>query len=197
MTRRDARRMVVVVLLIWSRQRDQRRSELRYQASRRERLSRCGANPGTGKSGFELFVGGHGRAVRNHGNCRLTAQRGRCRTIVSRIYAVTGRGAGDLSAVVAPTEGDPRPTLPGLVLHVSRLVELFVVIDAVGKAVRPDRGAKSSYLRRKEARGHAGENNARAQAMNFRHAKAAGVAGNFRAVPLDGKRNRGIAEHAE
>src|SRR5580698_7232153 len=179
MARRDARRVVVVILLIRSGQRDQRRCELRYQARVWKCLSRRGANAGAGKSGFELFVGGHERTVGDHGNRRLTAQRRRCRAIVPRIHSVAGRGPSDLSAVIAPTEGHPGTTLPRLVLHVSRLIEFFVMIDAEGKSVGANRRAQSAHLRREKARGHARENNASAYAMNLRHAQAASYAGNL------------------
>src|SRR6058998_1208541 len=65
------------------------------------------------------------------------------------------------ATVVSPIEAEPRPVFLRLVLYVSRLVELFVVIDAewgdIASATPRRDSAGSSKLRVEKPGGNAGE----------------------------------------
>src|ERR1700722_10996789 len=72
---------------------------------------------------------------------------------IGAVTSSTRRWTSHQPIVIPPVEAHPRTTLPGLVLHVSRHVELFVVIDTEG----PHCGrhcAGSSDLRREDSGGH-------------------------------------------
>ena len=83
------------------------------------------------KAGLKFLVGGKwDSGPICHGDGRLPVEHGRLRAVVEIGDSVAGHGAGDQSAVVAPVEAKPRPTLPGcLVLHVRGHVKGFVVVD--------------------------------------------------------------------
>src|SRR5580692_6670494 len=113
-----------------------------------------------GESGLILLIGAQGvseNILQQDG--RLPANCGRLGTIVARIRPVTGRVASHQAAIVAPVEPDPWPSLPGLVLQVSCLVELFVMVDAEWESVAGRDGrSRASNLGLEEACGHTGEN---------------------------------------
>src|SRR5580698_8041457 len=114
----------------------------------------------TSESGLILLIAAQGvseNVLQQDG--RLPANCGRLRTIVARIHPVTGRVASHQAAIVAPVEPDPWPTLPGLILQVSCLVELFVVVDAEWKSVAGRYGrSRASNLGLEKACRHTGEN---------------------------------------
>src|SRR5208282_6166488 len=110
---------------------------------------------------------------------RLAADGRRLRTVIETINSITGRVAGDQTAVIPPVETSPRATLPGLILQVGCLVELFVVIDAEGEVGGGNRRACSADLRMEEARGHTREHHLCRKTVHIRDAHAAGVSGNL------------------
>jgi hypothetical protein len=57
---------------------------------------------------------------------------------VSTVASSARSRAGHQAAVIPPVEADPRAVLPGLVLQVSRLIELFIVIDAERSRLRTE-----------------------------------------------------------
>ena len=116
--------------------------------------------------------------------------------VCTRLAAETRHGTRDKAAIVAPVEAKPRPGLPRLILDVRGLVEVFIVVDAKHRR-SPRRGANAADLRSKETRRHAGHHYKRRQAMEIRNRGADGVAGNLRTIPLDGIRDRSVAQHAE
>ena len=81
-------------------------------------------------------------------------------------------------------------------MQVRGLVEILVVVDAEYLAAAR-RGADPADLRLEEARRHVGHDDERRQAVEVRHAAADGIAGNLGVVPLDGKGDRRVAQHAE
>ena len=76
------------------------------------------------------------------------------------------------------------------------LVEGFVVIDAKYRAAARRR-ADPGHLRREEPRGDARHHHKSRKTVIVRHAGANRKARDLRAGPLDGKRERRAAEHAE
>ena len=84
-----------------------------------------------------------------------------------------------------------------LILHVRRLVEPFIMIDAEGQSGLPDRGPGSGNLRRKEASGHRGHHDKRRDVMKVRHIGAQREARDLCIVPIDGKGDGSIAQNAE
>ena len=94
-------------------------------------------------------------------------------------------------------EPDPRSALPRLVLQVGRLVEFLVVVDAERTHGSSGSGAHAADLRSEEARGHAGHHHDGREAVEVRHARADGIAGNLGVVPLDRERDRRCAQDAE
>src|SRR5215813_2344895 len=183
MARRDARRILVVVLRARCRNADERRTKQR-------RIAKSGGADGTGgrgmhaaadETGLELLVGSEPGNV--HG-----------------IYAVAERyGAGNEPAVISPIEADPRAALPRLILQVGGLVELFVVVDAEDTVATLAywRGADTAQLRLEEPGRHARHHHQCGEPVKIRHAGANRVARNLGALPFDRKRDRRAAEHAE
>src|ERR1700733_2767474 len=100
------------------------------------------------------------------------------------------------AAVIPPVEAEPRASLPGLVLHVSRGVELFIVVNAKWPRGRRHR-AGSSNLGSKESSGDAREHHQRGKSVDGRYAHAAGIARNLRAIPLNRESDRRRAQDAE
>ncbi len=79
-----------------------------------------------------------------------------------------------------------------------RLVEALVVVDAEREAARlRDRCAHAADLRIEEPRGDRRHGHARCQALHLGQRAGEREAGDFRVVPLDGKRDRRRAQHAE
>ena len=103
------------------------------------------------------------------------------------------------AAVVAPVESHPRCALPGLILKVRRLVELFVMIDAEhAAAALPLRCyAKTRLLRLEVPCRHARHHHQRAESMEIRHARSKRKPGDLRVMPFDREGHGGIAEDAE
>src|SRR5271166_2950884 len=174
-------------------------SELRCRTRRGQRSGGGCADAIAGESGLELLIGAQGvseNILQQDGG--LPVESGGLRAVVDCAYAVTRRVSGYQTAVVTPVEAKPGAALPGLVLQVGGLVELFVVVDAEGKSgAGRHRRAGSADLGLEEARRHAGKDHQRREAMEIRHADAAGVSGNFGVVPFNRESDRGIAEHAE
>src|SRR6202161_601953 len=110
---------------------------------------------------------------------------------------VVGHGAGNEAAVIAPVEADPRTALERLILQVRGLVEFLVVVDAEDAATLADGYAKSADLRREIAGCDARHHDEGAEAVPVGHTGAQQESGNFGVVPVDGKRDRRVAEHAE
>src|SRR5580700_516358 len=129
---------------------------------------------------FELLIGRQRSPVAEHFHRRLTADRGGRRAVISRVHAIARRSAGNLSTVIAPAEREPGAALPWLVLHVGRLVEFLVVINAEGKAILPHGGSETSDLWREEARGHARKHHACRQPVKIGHVDAGRVSRNLR-----------------
>src|ERR1700733_9241943 len=100
------------------------------------------------------------------------------------------------AAVIPPIEAEPRASLPGLVLHVSRGVELFIVVNSKWPRGRRHR-AGSSNLRGKKSSGNAREHYQRGKSVDCRYAHAAGIARNLRAIPLNRECDWSRAQHAE
>src|SRR5208282_4316426 len=125
----------------------------------------------------------------------LPANSSRLRAIVAGIYPVTRCITGHKSAVVPPVGADPWTALPGLVLHMRRLVELFVVVNAEREsgAVR-HRRARAADLWLEKARRHAGENHLRRKSMQIRHAQPARISRNLGVVPFNGKCDRSVSK---
>src|SRR6266700_7421969 len=122
----------------------------------------------------------------------------------SEIHRPTVRdrySAGYQAAIVSPVEAEPRPVFPRLVLYVSRLVELFVVIDAewgdIASATPRRDSAGSSKLRVEKPGGNAGEDEQGTEYMEVGHAHAPGNGGNLGVVPLDRESEWSAPEHAE
>src|SRR5437016_2314910 len=105
--------------------------------------------------------------------------------------------SGHQTAVITPVEAHPRSALPGLILQVSRRVELLVVVDAEHGSTLPNRYPEAPNLRREIARRDAGHHHQRRKSVEIRHAGADCVSGNLRIMPIDRKGNRRIAQHAE
>src|SRR5208282_1147036 len=105
--------------------------------------------------------------------------------------------AGHQTAIVPPVEAQPWAALPGLILKVGGLVELFVVVDAEGSPRSSHGRTSAANLRREETRRHAREDHQHRKAMEIRNAHAARIPGNFGVVPFNREEDRGIAEHAE
>ena len=78
-----------------------------------------------------------------------------------------------------------------------RLVEFLVVVDAEGQAGLAHGGSGSGHLRRIKAGGYRRGNHVGADAMDLRNIHAQGVAGNLRVVPVDGKGDGSVSQHAE
>src|SRR5580700_10652265 len=133
MARCDAWRIVVVVLGIRRRDLYERGAKLRRGAIVRQGSSRGCTDAIASEPGLELLIGGERYAANvggDHAHIRHAANEDRSRAIVGRTHPEAGRCACDQSAVVPPVEAKPGTALPGLVLQVSGLVELFVVIDS-------------------------------------------------------------------
>ena len=84
-----------------------------------------------------------------------------------------------------------------LVLHVRRLVEPLIVIDAERQSRLADRGPGSGNLRRKEASGNRRHHDERRDVMEVRHIGAQREARDLRVVPVDREGDRSIAQNAE
>src|SRR5213596_676598 len=157
MTRGDAWRIFVVVFRPWSWDAHQSGSELscwawRWQSCRWSRV--CAAAE---QARLELLVGSEpaGSEIQ-----RPTVRDGRC--------------SCHQATVVSPIEAEPRPVFPRLVLYVSRLVELFVVIDAewgdIASATPRRDSAGSSKLQVEKPGGNAGEDEQGTEPMDVGHA---------------------------
>ena len=120
-----------------------------------------------------------------------------CRAVCT-VASRARRWASHQAAVISPVEANPWPRLPGLVLQVGGLVELFVVVNAEWRPIAP--GTVARPLRSAGVKKRAATLEKTISAENpwkFGHADAAGVSGNLGVVPLDRKGDRSGAEHAE
>src|SRR5437016_2460283 len=112
MPRRNARRIVVVILRPRRRYLDKGRTILRWSAGGKRRRERR-TLASTEQSSLQLLIPGKPGQV--YWSCRISCERN-C--------------TGHQSAVVPPIDANPRPTLPRLVLQVGGLVELLVVVNS-------------------------------------------------------------------
>ncbi len=104
-------------------------------------------------------------------------------------------------AVVSPVEAEPWPVFPRLVLYVSRLVELFVVVDAewgdIASATPRRDSPGSSKLRVEKPGGNAGEDEQGTEPMEVGHAHAPGNGGNLGVMPFDRESEWSASKYAE
>ena len=77
------------------------------------------------------------------------------------------------------------------------LVEAFVVVDAEGLAALADGGAGARRLRREEARRDGGHDDEAREIVEVGDIGAEREAGDFGVMPVDGKGDGRVAEHAE
>src|SRR5450755_2893109 len=129
-SRRDARRILVVVLRVRRRHLQQTRPELRYWARVRQSLRRSRPQRSAEQPRLEFLIGAERNSERiRHGNRRLPR---RSHGGLGAVAAVAGSLPGDLPTVIAPVESEPRSGLPGLVLQVCGQIEFLVMIDPEG-----------------------------------------------------------------
>src|SRR6202142_1859552 len=150
----------------------------------------CGVNCAAEKPRLKLLVRREDRGVHN----RVAAERA-----IRAVSTGAGDRPGHEAAVVSPIEADPRAALCELVLQMSGEVEFLVVVDAKGReASRLDRnGADASDLRIEKTRRYAGHHDERRESTVVRNIGTDRVAGNFRIIPCDRKRDWRSAENAE
>src|SRR5271155_1673327 len=110
--RRDARRIMVVVLSVRRRHLYKTGPELRCQADRGERGCRRGVDSAAVESSLELFISRQWSTIAEHFDRRLAVERSRGRAVIPGVDAVTRRSSGYLSTVVAPAEREPGAALP-------------------------------------------------------------------------------------
>src|ERR1700728_1860226 len=134
--RRDARRLVVVVLGVGGRHLYQRGAKRRCGAIEGQRRRRGCTDAVASEPGFGLLVG-RKRNLAHVGSAYAdvvhTTEDQRSRAIVRRELPEARCCPCDQSTVIPPVEADPGATLPRLILEVSGLVELLVVVDAERK----------------------------------------------------------------
>ena len=120
---------------------------------------------------------------------------------IGAIASRTRNRAGYQTAIIPPVEAEPRSALPWLILQMRRLVESFVMIDPERRKLPLDRCDRNSAgpadLRSEKARGNAGHDNVGSESVEVGEVGAGGESGNLGIVPLDRKRNRSVAQHAE
>jgi hypothetical protein len=153
--RRNPGGIVVIIPGARGRDAEQSRPILGSRARCRQWRSQTCLNIPARQPRFELLIGGQAAKVHR----RLSIQQSRRRS--ARAVWIVGERvvarcrAGNHSAIKPPVEADPRAAMKGqLILHVGRLVEPFVVIDAERQSSPADRGAGSCNLRRKEPSRH-------------------------------------------
>ena len=113
---------------------------------------------------------------------------------------IAGYRARNQPAVIPPIESYPwfKEMVSGhLVLNMRGLVEPFVMVDAERVSPLPHRRAGARGLRRKEARRHRRHHHKRTEVMKIWHIRAQRKTGNLRVVPVDRKRDGGIAQYAK
>src|SRR6266404_9555486 len=175
---RNAGRVVVIARRTWRGYCEQSRSISRRIFAHGERRGKRGALVPTEQSSLQLLI----RRKNSQIHRPSIGDRNRPR---------------HQTAVISPVEADPRPACPGLILQVSRLVELLVVIDAEGASTLTHGHSQPPDLRRKEARRDAGENHERAETVNIRDAHAARESGNLGVVPGNREEYRCVSQDAE
>ncbi len=114
-----------------------------------------------------------------------------------RLEIRDNRVAGHKPAIVPPVHGNPRQSLPWLILHMGRLVERLVVVDAEHSSVREYGSAQPPDLWGEIACPDVSKNGECRQAMIIGHAHADGGSINLRALPCNREENRCVAERAE
>src|SRR5690349_16838796 len=112
MTRRDARRVVIIVFRPGSRNRHPCRSILRGGTSGKRGVQ-CGKYIAAEQSGLHLLIPTQNREVDGCGG--ICGERNRTR---------------NQSAVIAPVEAYPRACLPRLILSMRSLVKSLVMVNA-------------------------------------------------------------------
>src|SRR5205807_5763146 len=112
----DTRRVVIIVLSSRRRNRYSRGAVLRWRASSQRRAQR-GKHIPTEQPGLQLLVGGQPGQIDGRGCIRGKWNR-----------------TCNQSAVITPSESDPRSCLPGLILHMCRLVKFLVVVNPKNSA---------------------------------------------------------------
>src|SRR5258706_8482373 len=165
----DARRVVVVILLAGCGDPQQTGGELRRGArAGQSDGGRC-AHTVTTEASLKFLVGSEasGRQIYDAAGVREW-----------------GRTCNQ-SAVVTPVETEPRPGVPGLILHVGCLVELLVMVDTEDSTRRRGSGSRSPQLREEVAGRHAGEDHERGKSMEVWYANPPRECWNFVVMPLD------------
>ena len=184
MTRSNAWRIFVVVFRPWSWDAHQSGSELSCWAWRWQRCRWSRVCAAAEQARLELLVGSEPAGSEIH---RPTVRDGHC--------------SCHQATVVSPIEAEPRPVFPRLVLYVSRLVELFVVIDAewgdIASATPRRDSPGSSKLRVEEACCYARENEKSRESMEVGHTHPPGNGGNLGVMPFDRESEWSAPEHAE
>src|SRR5256885_1092140 len=164
MTRSNAWRIFVVVFRPWSWDAHQSGSELSCWAWRWQRCRWSRVCAAAEQARLELLVGSEPAGSEIH---RPTVRDGHC--------------SCHQATVVSLIEAEPRPVFPRLVLYVSRLVELFVVIDAewgdIASATPRRDSPGSSKLRVEEACCYARENEKSRESMEVGHTHPPGNGG--------------------
>lgn len=131
-TRGDAGRIVIVIFRPRRRCLYKIRTILRWGARGKGCREGRALTP-TEQSSLQLLI--PSQAGQIHRSCRVGCKWNRTR---------------HESAVVPPIEANPRPTLPGLILKVRRLIEFLVVINSEDAAGRGRSCSGSAELREKE-----------------------------------------------
>src|SRR5271167_77401 len=196
--RRDALRIVVVVLFPW-------RRHLEVYGSQPGRIARgkCrskGAWSGkldvASEPGLKLLISSQGQPsdaiYQGHlvwpevgiGVCSPSCNR--CCSRACCGCSETRQRASDEAAVISPIERDPRQALKRLVLHMCRLVEDLVMVDAEHAVPHRDNRYPSD-LRQEESCRHAGHGHEGGEPMVVRHAHADRVSRDLVPLPFDRK----------
>src|SRR5438132_11199759 len=184
MTRSNAWRIFVVVFRPWSWDAHQSGSELSCWAWRWQRCRWSRVCAAAEQARLELLVGSEPAGSEIH---RPTVRDGHC--------------SCHQATVVSPIEAEPRHVFPRLVLYVSRLVELFVVIDAewgdIASATPRRDSAGSSKLRVEKPGGDAGEDEQGTESMEVGYAHAPCNGRNLGVMPFDRESEWSASKYAE
>src|SRR6516225_4199828 len=129
-----------------------------------------GANRTAEQSGLKLLVGAQAGSIDDHVRA--------LRSVVA-VSARAGNRTSNQAGVITPVKADPRPTLPGLILDVGRLIELLIVVDTEDAARCRRSSPSASNLGKKETRGDPGKNSQRREPVEARHTDARRVAGDL------------------
>src|ERR1700730_11902676 len=157
----------------------QSRTILRWRTSG-ERCRECWALAAAEQSSLKLLI--RGKTSQVHRSCCIGCEWHR---------------ACNQTAVIAPVEANPRPSLPGLVLQVSRFVELLVVVDTERAPTLPYRSPQTAGLRREETCGDARHHYQCRKPVELRHTHANCISRYLGIMPRDREEDRSRSQDAE